>query len=299
MIWCVGLNPSLDVAYLMAEPLVAGGVYRTRKPLYRAGGKGNNVARTVRALGQAVTAVGILGGFTGKRIRELLTLGDIPWVGHEIDGETRQCVTVIDAHGAVTEIREPGPAVDYEINRRLLNRLQSLVCAEDIVTLSGSLPPNWPDDTYAEWIQAFRGCRAVLLDTSGKSLAAGLSAGPSAVLPNSREYTAIKTLAVLPGTRVIVTEGGQGARWIRGTPAGKPISYRPPPVPVVNTVGAGDAFLGGLAVALDRGALWDDALALAVATGSASVQSAAVGDVAPEEVRRLLSLIQIHKEGAP
>jgi len=71
--------------------------------------------------------------------------------------------------------------------------------------------------------------------------------------------------ADLPGTSIVVTSGAGGAMWcdlhtsVRATA---------PVVPVVDTTGAGDAFTGALAAALDAGAVPATALARAVAAGS-------------------------------
>jgi ribokinase len=67
----------------------------------------------------------------------------------------------------------------------------------------------------------------------------------------------------------IITLGGRGV--LVAGPSG--VRHHPAPVvPVVDTTGAGDAFVGALAVAIARGASVDDAVAAAIARASDSVQ---------------------------
>src|SRR5262249_55421479 len=66
---------------------------------------------------------------------------------------------------------------------------------------------------------------------------------------------------------VVVTLGEHGAQWVRKTES----VYIPPfKVNVVDTTGAGDAFNGGLAVALGEGKELDEAIRFANATAALS-----------------------------
>jgi fructose-1-phosphate kinase PfkB-like protein len=56
---------------------------------------------------------------------------------------------------------------------------------------------------------------------------------------------------------------------------------------VRNPIGAGDAFVGGLALALERGEPFDAAVAAGMATGAASVETDTAGLVAPARVAQL------------
>ncbi|HNA89960.1 MAG TPA: PfkB family carbohydrate kinase, partial [Anaerolineales bacterium] len=61
----------------------------------------------------------------------------------------------------------------------------------------------------------------------------------------------------------------------------------PPVIKVVSSVGSGDAFLGGLAVALDRGHPLDVSLRHAVAAGAANALHFGGGKLSREEFERI------------
>lgn len=70
------------------------------------------------------------------------------------------------------------------------------------------------------------------------------------------------------GQTLIMTAGARGALWATQDDSGEVAGY---PVEVVDTTGAGDAFNGGLAVALAEGRALPDALAFANATAALAV----------------------------
>jgi fructose-1-phosphate kinase PfkB-like protein len=59
------------------------------------------------------------------------------------------------------------------------------------------------------------------------------------------------------------------------------------PVRVVNPIGAGDSFVGGLVQALGAGRSPTDAMTFAVATATASVEQELAGGVDPERAGQL------------
>jgi ribokinase len=83
--------------------------------------------------------------------------------------------------------------------------------------------------------------------------------------PSEAASFADAAAAISPRLAAVVTLGSKGALARRG---GERYSAAPPQIRVVDTTGAGDAFVGVLAAALDRRATLRDALARAVAAGS-------------------------------
>ena len=130
---------------------------------------------------------------------------------------------------------------------------------------------------------AIRACRhgtRVLLNAAPASvLPPALCEALDALIVNEPEATALATAFGMPSSpeafaiafhrayrcAAIVTQGSRGAVAVAD---GELLRIGAPSVEVVDTTGAGDAFVGALAAALDRGAPWSRSLAEGVAAGS-------------------------------
>ena len=88
----------------------------------------------------------------------------------------------------------------------------------------------------------------------------------------------------------LITLGSEGA--LLATKDGR-WHARGPRVPVVSTVGSGDAFLAGLVSALDRGKDWPEALRDAVAAGTANTLSAGGGKFELQEFEEIRMRVQV------
>lgn len=286
MIWCVTLNPALDVTYPMEQPLALGAVNLAAGMDARLGGKGNNVARVAKRLDAAVTVVSLWGGFVGMELDRracALGLATLSVATHE---DSRVCLTLLSANGTVTELRPPGPLVQRAEVDRLLGMLQERVQPDDWVTLSGSLPRGLTPDTYAQWVEALRGRVAgIAVDASGRALELALAAGPTLATPNQTEYATLQKKDGWPTTHLLVTQGSHGVMWSK--PDGSQSVWSAPQVRVVNPVGAGDTFLGALVSRLVDQAPIDKALPYAVAAASASVETLGVADFDPARAQEL------------
>ena len=90
--------------------------HRTVERRALAGGKGVNIARMLKTLGQPVIATGFQGGPTGTQI--VAQLGEEESILHDfvrIREESRTNTAVLDpTTGEQTEINEQGPSVDPE-----------------------------------------------------------------------------------------------------------------------------------------------------------------------------------------
>ncbi|MDE3070111.1 MAG: 1-phosphofructokinase family hexose kinase, partial [Acidobacteriota bacterium] len=111
MIVTVTLNAAIDKT-LSVPSFRVGRRHRTVDQQTNAGGKGINVARALKSLGQPVIATGLAGGATGTRIVEALTAESILNDFVRIGEESRTNTSVLDpTTGEQTEINERGPRV--------------------------------------------------------------------------------------------------------------------------------------------------------------------------------------------
>lgn len=294
-------NAAVDITYRL-DRLALGEINRVVQVLPVPGGKGNNVARVLAALGQPVFATGFAGGHQGRFIEEGLRAAGVEPFFVDIAGESRVCLTIVEQNGRTTEIREPGATLQPSDGERLLSRVATLATFLRVASISGSLPPGVDDQLYARLIKRLRNARKyVALDSSGAALRSGLAAGPNLIKPNAEELADLLDGdpgdALIPRVRaevierfmpddgaVLLSRGSAGATLIKRDGAW---SATPPPIDVVNTVGSGDALLAGFLAAHVAGGSPQEALAAAVATGTAAALQAAVGTIDPRDVERL------------
>src|SRR5439155_21547012 len=136
------------------------------------GGKGVNVARAIKRLGQPVVATGFAGGASGTRIVEQLTEESILNDFVRIREESRTNTAVLDpTTGAHTEINEPGPEVSAAEVELFADKLLYLAQGAQIVVFAGSLPRGIGTDHYARLVRELRRLGvATILDTDGEPL---------------------------------------------------------------------------------------------------------------------------------
>ncbi len=153
MIITVTLNAAIDKS-LSVPNFRLGRRHRTVEQRTIAGGKGVNIARTLKALGQPVIATGFAGGATGTHIVEQLTDESILNDFVRIREESRTNTSVLDpTTGQQTEINERGPSVSEREVELFRDKLLYLARGAAIVVFAGSLPPGVEPDIYAALIR--------------------------------------------------------------------------------------------------------------------------------------------------
>ncbi|MBC7958571.1 MAG: 1-phosphofructokinase family hexose kinase [Vallitaleaceae bacterium] len=308
MILAITMNPAIDKIYFVPQ-YTLGEVHRPHQMIASPGGKGLNVARVAKLMGEDVTASGLLGGGNGNFIREKIKdLGLIDGF-LEISGETRICINVTNPENDLcTEVLEPGPIITEAEASQYLVVFTSLVQYADVVTLSGSLPNGLMDNYYQQLITlAKEAGKKVLLDSSGTAFLNGLKAKPTLVKPNDDEiksvYTeelktrqdyiqAIHKFKALGIEWPVISRGKVGA--IVGLTEGI-FEVKPPVVRVVNSVGSGDSFIAGCAVGISRGLSEVDWIRMGAACGTANTQYAQTGFVERETVEKYFKQITVEQ----
>jgi tagatose 6-phosphate kinase len=309
LILTVTANLALDITYEVPR-LVPGAAHRVRRVHQRAGGKGVNVARVLRALGHRPVLAGLVGGPTGAAIRAELAETGLAEALTPISGESRRTVTVVsDPAGAgatgaeATMFTEPGPLVSTAEWADFVAGYTELVATATVVVLSGSLPPGVPDTGYRQLIEiaTWRGARSVL-DTSRPALTAALAAGPDVVKPNAAELRAATGIAdelvaarelSRSGVGAVVASLGPGG--LLAITADGCWRARPPHAFAGNPTGAGDACVAAIAIGMSTAASWPKTLVTAVAASTASVVCPVAGEIDLGCYRRLLAEVGLEE----
>lgn len=309
MLLVITPNPSLDRT-MVFRGLHLGGVHRTAEVIVAAGGKGLNVARAARALGQAALVCGPLGGHTGEHVAHLAAEEGLlcRWTSHG-SGETRTCVLVVDPEaGDATALNEVGPALGQRSWLNFADDVLDASASMDLCLVSGSLPPGVPPAALGALVGELDSLgRRVMVDTSGPALAAAVEARIWGVKVNGPEAAALLGCPIADVEQAIVAVDKLRARGLAlaavslgalGCVAAD-VSGRwwacPPAVSVVSSVGSGDALMAGLATGLLRGLPLPEALRLGVACGAADVLTAGPGQIDLREVERLASEVAVEQ----
>lgn len=316
MIVTVTLNAALDRTVRVPN-FQLGARHRADASLRLPGGKGVNVARALRNLGQPVIATGLAGGRTGLHIIEELTSEGILNDFVRIADESRTSTAVIDpTNNQQTEINEYGPSVQAAELDVLLDKIRYLSRGADVFVLAGSLPRDVPSDYYERLLRELRRDKIVTaVDASGPALRAALTAEPGVVSPNVREAEEIVghefgdeddmvagavTLAQMGAETALIHHEDGCVASIRTEAGKRGRTYRahlPRRTDVVSTVGSGDAFLAGYLSARYGHQPPKAALALAVACGAANTQRFGAGVFDPADVESLMRRVDVEQLG--
>jgi len=315
MIVTVTLNTAIDKT-LSVPNFRLGRRHRTVEQTTMPGGKGVNVARVLKTLGQPVIATGLAGGATGTRIVDQLTqlsvLSDFVRIGEE----SRTNTAVIDpTNGEQTEINERGPAVSSTEMELFRDKLLYLARGADVVVFAGSLPRGVDNAIYAQLIKDLRklGVQTVV-DADGEPMRMAVRAEPDVISPNVIEaeelvghefnddedrIIAVREMVSLGAREAIMTlpDGCVASIVVNGGPVLHRVWIESREA--VAAVGAGDAFLAGFVAARYTGSAPEECLRFAVACGAESTQRLGAGLIEPREVERLLGEIEIERLDQP
>ncbi|MEZ5156501.1 MAG: 1-phosphofructokinase family hexose kinase [Solirubrobacterales bacterium] len=309
------LNIALDRT--VAVPRVAlGNRHRVVDSRRAAGGKGVNIARALKRLGEPVIATGFAAGPTGQRIRELLDAEQVLHDFVEVPGDSRTNLAIVDpTSGEQTEINERGPNVSPADLERFTERLLYLAGGAEFCVIAGSLPPGSEPDQYASLIAGLRAAGVpTLLDTDGEPMRVGLRAQPSVVVPNVVEaeeavgyefteredlFSAVDGLVGMGAEEAIITTPSGCVALVGEGAARTHYEATIEPLATVASVGSGDAFLAGFVAARRAGHPIEDCLAYGVACGAESTQHLGAGTIDGPEAAKLIDRVSVERLTAP
>jgi hexose kinase, 1-phosphofructokinase family len=303
MILVVSLNLSIDRT-ISVDDFVSGEVHRATHTELQVGGKGVNVARTLKALDEPYELIGLIGGQTGEDIDSRLEQEGIKRSLVRVSGESRSNYVILSNAGQ-TVINENGPLVEEQSIEEITRIFSERIADCDVAVLTGSVQPGINPELYTRLIQIAKTAGTMtVLDAVGQCLIDGLAGGPTIAKPNQYEAQTIYKKPInsesdaLNAARLMMKMGAQNAAITMGklglvvsTPQDGFI-FRPPCVDVVNAVGSGDATAAGFATGLRRGLSLVESARLAVACGTASVRHG-FGRCSPAEIEEIKQQLEI------
>jgi 6-phosphofructokinase 2 len=294
-------NPAIDLSTTV-DRIVP--VFKLRGKTQRRdpGGGGINVARVVKRLGGDVSAIYSMGGATGQLLRNLLDQEGVASRVFATVEETRENFYVTEiSTGRPYRFILPGPQFRESEWQECLRLLAAIDPFPRFVVASGSLPGGVPDDFYARVARIAKQRGAMMiLDTSGRALAAAVAEGVDLIKPNLREMRELAgsepsdaaeweaaAKSVVQGGKVAVialTLGHLGAVLVTRDQV---LRAQPLPITPLSAVGAGDSFLGALVWRLASGADLQESFRQAVAAGAAALLNPGTELCRPQDVERL------------
>lgn len=324
MIITVTLNPAIDKT-VEVPGLLPGGLNRIGHVEYDAGGKGINVSKTIRALGEKSIATGFIGGSGGQTILKVLTEKGICCDFVEVQGETRTNTKVVEEDGTLTELNEPGPFISEEDLRELEEKLLSYAHPNTLFVFAGSIPAGVSKSIYGDWIRLVKAKGAkTLLDADGEAFAKAVEAGPDMIKPNLdelMEYFGLPTLESIQKEcnssfaaeilekkninifqekgidRVVISLGKEGAVFLWKTSSynngDDSLGYQMRRCPALSvkvrsTVGAGDAMVAALAYAWQQHYNIEETIKLCMAASAGAVTTVGTKPPSRELVEKLM-----------
>lgn len=265
------------------------------------GGKGANQAVMARLLGADVSFVGAL----GDDLYASMTLDSFARLGVDASGVMRVAGSSgvapiwVEADGTNRIIVVPG-ANDLVTPKHATAAVAALARV-DVAVGQFEIPQA---ATAAGFVAArARGAVTVLNPAPAAPLSQDLRVASDWLIPNEVEFAiladaggitdaAMVAFAARTGTRLVVTLGSRGAALVNrdGTVTLVPAV----PVEVVDTTGAGDAFVGAFAVGLALGLPELDAVRLGIGCASDSVTRPGTQTSFPDHERCAVLLASVH-----
>lgn len=289
MIYTITFNPSIDY-FVSLDNLTVGRLNRSAVEFFKAGGKGINVSQVLTNLGLNNIALGFVGGFTGKKLVDLLNENNINNDMIFIENQNTRINVKISANNE-TEINADGIFVDEKDVDNLIIKLKDIK-SDDYVVISGNISKKCSINLYKYLVEKIKAlCNNIVVDCSGDLLKSVLKLEPFLVKPNLEELeqfanSELKTdydikqamikMQKCGAKNVLLSKGSDTAVFL-GTDG---LFYEKEPYKgkVANTIGCGDSMVAGFIYEYIKIGDTKKALNFSVAVSSASAFKTGLAD---------------------
>lgn len=275
------------------------------------GGKGANQAVACARLGARAFMVGRVGGdLLGARLKTDLQAADVDVSLVEMDAEVSSGVAVITVDDQAENSIIVIPGANARVGEADLDRLELVLDQAGLLLLQLEIPLE--SVLVAAKMAKAKGTTVILDPAPAQSLPDELYRFIDILTPNETEATALVGFAIKNqadaalaaqaflerGTRQIIVKMGKRGVYAANARAG---AFHPAiPVVAVDTIAAGDAFNGALAVALLEGKSFEEAVRWGLAGAAVAVTKQGAQAAMPnrQELFTLLeAYIRDHQRG--
>lgn len=287
MIITVTLNPSLD-SFISVNDILIDDVNRVVRIQKEPGGKGINISKIIHEVGGETLATGLIGGHEGRQVEELLEKYDILTDFTQIEGATRTNIFVHNLKtNTQTRFDAAGPQVfPHELDRFMKRMVFLIESNPDMIIFAGTIPPGVAIFDYQTLIRAAHDSEIkTAIDADGEILKELIKEALYFIKPNVYEAERLlgkkikKEEEIVKAVRQILDEGVQiaviskGSEGIIGGNKEEIWEVKPPVVEATNSVGTGDAFIGGAILRLSLGNSLEESFKYGVACGTSAAMA--------------------------
>ncbi|MBP3709262.1 MAG: bifunctional hydroxymethylpyrimidine kinase/phosphomethylpyrimidine kinase [Treponema sp.] len=277
----VCLNPTFELT-ISFNKFYENEVNRSNDYFVFPSGKGVNVARVLTQLGENATVFTHLGGNRATEFIDLCAAEHITLRYFEAESPIRTCINIVNNEKSTSTelVQEPLP-VEKEASKRALDLFSSLLPEFDALVITGTRANGYDENLYPQFVELAKAQKKfIVLDVKGDDLKKSLPFHPDIIKPNITELMAtigegkvifehedtealrdtvcdvMKRLYESYGTKSVISRG-KFSTWAYD---GAFIEVPNKDVPVVNTIGCGDALTAGLTFKLLAGSPLKDAV---------------------------------------
>ncbi|KAK2948908.1 1-phosphofructokinase [Blattamonas nauphoetae] len=291
---CVSYNPCIDRT-LQVEYLKEGKQNKATYVSEQAAGKAINIAYIFGELNIPCAIYGFIGLDSAVVFDDRLKKVDNHM--RRLPIRTRTNTTMIDDIQKIeTYVREIGTPLDVNRFQELIDEVLSVVQRHQWVVLSGSLPPEVPVSLLGHFIIELKKKGAqVAVDTSGEALRVAVDAEPTLIKPNREELCSLVGDELFsnfgitqsaehlhhfhPMMDILLSDGQNGCYYFADQIRLHALFEPSIVVPIVSTIGSGDALLAGFLAKQLKGHDNKSSLVYAVRIATSTLPNVCAGDI--------------------
>ncbi len=299
-------NPTLDVTYKLDKFQLGNNLKNIDYECYPSG-KGINIAKVIKKLGEEVAIIGLIPENDLMRFKKHFeSLGMYSYL-YPVEGNTHINTILFEkSSNEKTHLYSSDYCWPIRIQDEFQDFLKEHIKLADICTLSDSLPKGFDVDAYKKFITACKKENVkVVLDSKGLAFNMGVRARPDIVKPNLEELEAFfgehiegvhhialkgKRLHDMGIKYVFISLGDDGMIAIHENDC---LLCFTPKVDAINTKGCGDAFISGFLVAQIRKFSFIESCRMGVACGASNAMHFEPGCVDNDEIEYLMEKVKI------